>query len=452
MEKRNQAAKLIIGAVVVIIAVLVLGGIIAGHAIKYKAAPLNRDDIDYKSVQAPEATSADGTITANDWNAIYPDIVFSMGRNIENGDDPDEVVNYLELDPYLIAIYEGYGFAKDYGSARGHAYTLTDVAKTLRPHGNANCLTCKTPNFTKLVNDEGDEVYSRKFDDVYQQLIDNDAETVSCYTCHGNNPGNGTKAKENLTVTHGYITLALGDNLGTIDPGILACGQCHIEYYFDAKTSATRMPHDSIEAMTPEATYEYYKTVLSKDGTPGFYDWEQPSTGAKMLKVQHPEMETVLLGKHAGLLNCADCHMPVVQNKETQNIYHSHLLVSPLKDQTLLESCLVCHGDMGENSVHTTDEMVTFVTNIQNNITAEEKRVGTLLAEFKLMLAAANESKTLSEEQLDEVRELYRKAQWFFDYCYAENSEGAHNSDLARRCLSTAEDLINEGMALLGAE
>jgi hypothetical protein len=59
------------------------------------------------------------------------------------------------------------------------------------------------------VNEESDEVYSRKFDDVYQQLIDNDAETVSCYTCHGNNPGNGTKAKENLTVTHGYITLAL---------------------------------------------------------------------------------------------------------------------------------------------------------------------------------------------------------------------------------------------------
>jgi nitrite reductase (cytochrome c-552) len=107
---------------------------------------------------------------------------------------------------------------------------------------------------------------------------------------------------------------------------------------------------------------------------------------------------------------------------------------------------------MGENSVHTTDEMVTFVTNIQNNITAEEKRVGTLLAEFKLMLAAAKESKAMSEEQLDEVRELYRKAQWFFDYCYVENSEGAHNSDLARRCLSTAEDLINEGMALLGAE
>ena len=329
MEKRHQAAKLIIGAVVVIIAVLFLVGIVGGHDVKYKSAPLSREDITYRQVEAPKATSADETITASDWNAIYPDIVVSWGKNADN----EVVVDYLELDPYLVEIYEGYGFAKDYGSARGHNYTLTDVEKTKRPHGMANCLTCKTPNFTKLVNDEGDEVYSRPFDEVYAQITENGGETVSCYTCHGNNPGNGTQPKENLTVTHGYIKLALGENLNTIDPGVLACGQCHIEYYFDPATKATRMPHSSVESMTPEATYDYYTEI-------GFSDWTQESTGAKMLKVQHPEMETVLLGKHAGVLNCADCHMPVEQNTNTQNVYHSHTLVSPLENKSLLESCL----------------------------------------------------------------------------------------------------------------
>lgn len=437
MEKRNQAAKLIIGAVVVIIAVLFLAGIVSRHEIKYKSAPLAREDIDYQQVEAPNATSADGTITASDWKAVYPDIVVSWGKNEDNSD----VADYLELDPYLVEIYEGYGFAKDYGSARGHNYTLTDVAKTKRPHGMANCLTCKTPNFTKLVNDEGDEVYSRPFDEVYALITGNNAETVSCYTCHGNNPGNGTQPKENLEVTHGYIKLALGSSIDAIDPGILACGQCHIEYYFDPDTKATRMPHSSVDAMTPEATYDYFTEI-------GFSDWTQESTGAKMLKVQHPEMETVLLGKHAGELNCADCHMPVVQNTNTQNIYHSHTLISPLKDKTLLETCLACHKDLG---VKTTDEMITFVQNIQNRITAEETRVGNLLAEFKRALAAENQSGTRSDEQLDPIRELYRKAQWFFDFCYVENSEGAHNSELAARCLSTAEELINEGMQMLAA-
>ena len=438
MEKRNQAAKLIIGAVVVIIAVLFLAGIVSGHEIKYKAGSLSRDDILYQQVEAPKATSADGTITADDWKAVYPDIVVSWGRNAEN----EEVVDYLELDPYLVEIYEGYGFAKDYGSARGHSYTLTDVEKTKRPHGMANCLTCKTPNFTKLVNDEGVEVYSRPFNEVYAQITGNGGETVSCYTCHGNNPGNGTQPKENLTVTHSYVTKALGENITAIDPGILACGQCHIEYYFNPETKETTMPHSSVESMTPEATYEYFTEI-------GFSDWTQESTGAKMLKVQHPEMETVLLGKHAGDLNCADCHMPVVQNQKTQNIYHSHTLVSPLEDKTLLETCLACHKDLG---VKDTDEMITFVKNIQNRITAEETRVGNLLAEFKNALAEANQNGTLSEEGLDEVRELYRKAQWFFDYCYVENSEGAHNSELSSRCLGTAEELISQGMSILNAE
>ena len=436
MEKRNQAAKLIIGAVVVIVAVLFLVGIVSRHDIKYKASPLSREDISYQQVEAPKATSADETITASDWSAIYPDIVVSWGKNAEN----EEVVDYLELDPYLVEIYEGYGFAKDYGSARGHNYTLTDVFKTKRPHGMANCLTCKTPNFTKLVNDEGVEVYSRPFDEVYAQITENGGETVSCYTCHGNNTGNATEPKANLTVTHGYITEALGENIDSIDPGILACGQCHIEYYFNPEDKATTMPHSSIETMTPEETYDYYTRI-------GFSDWTQESTGAKMLKVQHPEMETFLLGKHGKFLNCADCHMPVVENSKTQTVYHSHKLVSPLSDKTLLQTCLRCHTDM-----KTTDEMVAFVKAIQTRITEEETRIGNKLMEFKRALAEANQNGSLSDEQLDEARELYRKAQWFFDYCYVENAEGAHNSELADRCLTTAEKLIKEGMALLNAE
>ncbi len=435
MEKRNQAAKLIIGTVIVIIAVLFLAGIVSGHNLLYKGAPLSREDIAYKQVEAPAASGYDGTVQAADWKALYPDIVVSMGANSENSD----VVDYLKLDPYLVEIYEGYGFAKDYGSARGHSFTLTDVNKTERPHKTANCLTCKTPNLAKKVQDEGKSVYSMDFSEVYAEITNNGGETVSCDTCHGNNVG-ASSPKENLEVTHGYIKEALGSNIDSIDPGVLACGQCHIEYYFNPADKATTMPHSSIETMTPEATYDYYTEI-------GFSDWTQESTGAKMLKVQHPEMETVLLGKHGNLLNCADCHMPVVENKKTQNVYHSHKLVSPLQDKTLLQTCLQCHTNM-----KTTDEMVAFVKNIQARITDEETRIGNKLMEFKRALVKANQGGTMSEEQLDEVRELYRKAQWFFDYCYVENAEGAHNSDLATRCLSTAEQLIKEGMALLNAE
>ncbi len=352
--------------------------------------------------------------------AILPGIVTTMGDNRENS----YVVDYLEQDPYLVNIYEGYGFAKDYGSARGHEYTLEDVAKTQRPHPKANCITCKTPDLHKMIEEQGVAVYSMPFDEVFPQMTNN----VSCYTCHGDDMGNGGALK----VTHQYVNEALGENVAQIDPATLSCGQCHIEYYFTPADSETMMPYHSVEEMTPEAILAYY------DGM-GFADWTQESTGTAMLKAQHPEMETFLQGKHAAFLNCADCHMPT-ETTDAGVAYRSHMLVSPLENEALLASCAQCHGDT---------DMTAFVKGIQEKVTARETEVGNRLSAMKDALAAAVASGAWGEDDLNAVRKLHREAQWFFDYCYVENSEGAHNSELSMHCLDTADAKIDEAMALL---
>jgi nitrite reductase (cytochrome c-552) len=452
MEKRNQAAKLIIGAVIVIIAILALAGIVSQHHITYKSAPLSREDIDYeqlKSVKAPDATSKDGVISAKDWakvSDVYRHIAESMLATTEYQDSNAE--DYLDSDPYLKTLYAKYGFHYDYKEARGHVYTMEDVMTTERTHlhekygkkpQNANCLTCKTPNFTvKTETDIG--IYSEDFQTVHAEIAGY-AEGVSCYNCHGNTPNewhridpeNEQSAETNLTVTHPYVTKALGDSVRTIDPGVLACGQCHIEYYFDPTTGETMMPYHSVEEMSPEAIYAYYQDL-------GFKDWEHADTGAQMLKVQHPEMETYLTGVHAGELTCADCHMPIVQDAKDRSIYHSHMLVSPLNDETLLASCARCHGDT---------DMVAKVEAIRNRIRNAEKRVGEKLETFTNLLADAVKGNKLSESDLETLRGIQREAQWYFDFCYAENSEGAHNSDLSMHCLDKAEELIDAGMKLL---
>ena len=426
MEMIKKHYKLIIAAVVVLAAVIVLSGLLSGGNLMYHLqnrgalGPLSRADIDYLNVEAPAATSKDGTINAADWAETYPYIVATMGDNDEN----TYVVDYLEQDPYLVNIYEGYGFAKDYGSARGHEYTLADVAKTQRPHPKANCLTCKTPNFAKLVNDQGVGVYSMPFDEVMALMEEN----VSCYTCHGNDAGNGGA----LVVTHSYVNKALGEAVSTIDPATLSCGQCHIEYYFTREDSETMMPYHDVDSMTPAAILAYYDSF-------DFYDWVQESTGTKMLKAQHPEMETFLHGKHAALLNCADCHMPMEQ-ADDGTIYHSHLLVSPLENPELLSNCATCHGDT---------DMVNMVHRLQDRVTVRETEVGEKLSAFKDALAAAVAAGEKTEEELDAVRKIHREAQWYFDFCYVENSEGAHNSELSMSCLDTSEKMIEEGMALL---
>ena len=431
MEKRNQAAKLLIGLVIVVFALLFLGGVMGGKNLVFKLArttPLTAGDVTYKTVDAPAASSKDGTVNAADWQAAYPEIVATMGENKKNS----YIVDYLEQDPYLVNIYEGFPFSTEYGSARGHEYTLEDVSHTQRKHPLANCLTCKTPNFAKLVNDQGVGVYTMPFDEVMAMMEEN----ISCYTCHGNEAGN----KGQLVVTHSYVNKALGENVSTIDPATLSCGQCHIEYYFTPADKETMMPYGSVEEMTPEAILAYYDSMVLPDGTVGFSDWTQESTGAKLLKAQHPEMETYLTGKHAKFLSCADCHMPL-EETEDGTVYHSHELVSPLENESLIKSCATCHGDT---------DMVNMVHRLQERVTARETEVGNALSDFKDALAAVVKEGTMDEEALAAVQKLYREAQWFFDFCYVENAEGAHNSALATRCLDTSEQKITEGMGLLG--
>ncbi|MBQ1672625.1 MAG: ammonia-forming cytochrome c nitrite reductase subunit c552, partial [Bacteroidales bacterium] len=119
----------------------------------------------------------------------------------------------------LPVLYEPYGFAISYGSARGHFYDVTDITETGRPHALANCWTCKTPDFTNMVNEEGIEAYTRDWTEVQAQIT----EGISCYNCHANTPGV-------ITVTHTYWIDALGDDFEKVDAANMACGQCHNEY------------------------------------------------------------------------------------------------------------------------------------------------------------------------------------------------------------------------------
>jgi nitrite reductase (cytochrome c-552) len=367
--------------------------------------------------EAPTPARENGVITADEWEAYFPEIVASYRQNADN----NYRISYLDSDPYLVNIYEGYGFAKDYTSAVGHTYCLEDVHNTERPHALANCLTCKTADFTKMVNDMGEDAYQLDFEETFASM----SENVGCYTCHENNELNDGQ----LSVTHSYLALALGEDYEGIAPEILACGQCHIEYYFDPETKATRLSHDSIETMGPEATLAYFDEI-------GFADWTQESTGTRLLKAQHPEMETYLSGSvHAKMgLTCADCHMGKAVS-ETGVEYTNHYWRSPLGDADLLATCAQCHGDT---------DMAVKVQKIQAEITGVEKLLGNRLSALKDSLAEAVAAGTYTEEQLDEIRSLYRSAQWYWDYCYVENAEGAHNSNFARDCLYKAEELMKE--------
>lgn len=372
------------------------------------------------SAQAATATQTGTGVTvikAADWAETYPDVYASYEKNAENKD----IIDHVEEYPMIATVYEGMAFNKFYGSARGHYYTVQDVTSTGRPHALANCFTCKTPDFTAKVNNEGVSAYQIPFEDMLAEVN----ESVSCYNCHANT-GN------ELVVTHTYLADAMGEELAGLNAETASCAQCHVEYYFAPETKAVTLPYDSMAAMHPDAILEYFEEMQ-------FADYTNPRTGVKQIKVQHPEFETYM-GKgsvHASQFSCADCHMEKATNASGET-YTSHYWVSPLASESIQASCAACHPDLSG-----------FVKGIQANAEERTVAIGTKLETLTNQLADAVAAGTYTEEELDAIRQLNRKGQFYWDFVFVENSEGAHNSRLTTECLDKAEALIDEALTLI---
>ena len=361
------------------------------------------------------------------WAEKYPEIHASWEQNRENSETTDYLVDY----PMLKTLYEPFGFSKDYMSAHGHVYTLHDIGETKRVGEKtmASCFTCKTPEFTHMVNEEGVGAYAIPFAELKDQL----SEPISCYNCHANNPGT-------VTITHTYLTDGVGEDFDKIDANNLACGQCHVEYYFDAGNSgATALPHNDLASMEPDAILAFFNDGANFPNGEPFADFTNPRTGVRQIKVQHPELETYLAegSEHRDTYTCADCHMGETKAENGKTI-PSHYLTSPLKNEALIEGeCSVCHADL--------------VSEIQEKQAEVERRIyatGYQLEYLTEMLAEAVASGEYTEDELNAIRSLARDAQFYWDYVFVENSEGAHNFALTHECLDKTEALCNEALNL----
>ena len=355
-------------------------------------------------------------IKANDWANTYADVYASYMKNAEN----EAIIDHVEEYPMIATVYEGMAFNKYYGSARGHYYTVQDVTNTGRPHALANCFTCKTPDFTAKVNNEGVSAYTIPFADMLAQVN----ESVSCYNCHANTPGE-------LVVTHTYLADAMGDDFAALNPETASCAQCHVEYYFAPETKAVTLPYSNMETMHPDSILAFFEEM-------NFADYTNPRTGVKQIKVQHPEFETYM-GKgsvHAKQFSCADCHMEKATNAAGET-YTSHYWVSPLASDSIKASCAMCHPDLEG-----------FVKGIQAKAEERTVAIGTKLEDLTNKLAEAVASEKYTEDELNAIRALNRKGQFYWDFVFVENSEGAHNSRLTTECLDKAEGFINEALGL----
>ncbi|MBQ1446558.1 MAG: ammonia-forming cytochrome c nitrite reductase subunit c552 [Solobacterium sp.] len=392
-----------------------------------KEQPKTAEDFEpspFVEVMVAEEGTGVKLIRSDEWAEQYPDQYATYIMNDENS----EVVDYIAENPYIKTLYEGFGFAVSYGSARGHTYVIEDLTETGRPHKLANCFTCKTSSFTEAVLNDGVSAYAMAFEDMEAQVTD----AFGCFHCHANEPGV-------LYVTHPYVAAALGDDLTKVNAANLTCAQCHTEYYFDPATKETTVTYHGLSQFSPDDSLAYQNTLLDAEGNL-FCDWVDADTGVRKLKVQHPEFETYM-GEgsvHASQFTCADCHMGKT-TAEDGTVFTNHYWVSPLDSPEIMaNSCSLCHQDL-EGQVRA----------IQTATRERENEIGYALEQLDKDLAAAIEAGTISDEDLENARMAYRNAQFFWDYVFVENSEGAHNSRLTNHCLDKAQEYLDEANACI---
>lgn len=356
-----------------------------------------------------------------DYKEAFPEHVHSFEKNSEMEKTTyggSVQVDYLEEYPYLRTFYKGYGFEKQYDRARGHIYALDDVINTKRPKAGASCLACKVSIFNEELVDNP-SLSAMDFD---EYVNSHDIVGFTCFDCHRDTPG-----KVQINRQHLKDYLEENPDEDYLNGSMLACAQCHVEYYMTRDEKTVKLPWS--EGLGADEAYAYYQES-------GFYDWEHELTGAKVLKAQHPETETFYGSVHqmAGL-DCLTCHMPQVE-QDGEKI-SSHHWTSPLK--TPEESCLPCHKDQ------TADQIVKLAESIQKPVVEKTDSVGETLEAYIKDLQALIESGNLDQKTKEDLQDIQREAQFYWDYVFVENSEGFHNQKKALKYLDHSEELIQKG-------
>lgn len=346
------------------------------------------------------------------------------------------MIDMLEVDPRLVVLWAGYGFAKDYNQGRGHKYAIEDLRNTLRTGGPTGpddgpmpttCWTCKSPDVPRVMNADGvTEYYTGKWSRLGPEIVN----PIGCADCHNNET-------MELQISRPALIEAFqrqGKDISSFthnEMRSLVCAQCHVEYYFDKKRPGSEgsayltFPWD--KGMSVEAMEEYYDNLE-------FKDWTHAISKAPMLKAQHPGYEVHLTGVHAERgVSCADCHMPYMS--EGGQKFTDHHIQSPLNN--VENSCQVCHREK-------TAQLIEDVFERQDKIIENRDKLEELIVRAHV---EAGEAWKLgaTEEQMKDILQDIRHAQWRWDYAAASHGGSFHAPVEIGRVISTGITTAQEG-------
>ena len=210
------------------------------------------------------------------------------------------------------------------------------------------------------------------------------------------------------------------------------CGQCHDEYHFSGPEK--RLVYPWSKGLQVENILAFYDEVK-------FKDWEHATTGAPVLKAQHPEFEMWNQGIHARSgVTCADCHMPY--KREGALKISDHHVRSPLLNVN--RACQTCHK-WSEDELKARVETIQTRTHNLRNIAMDA--LVDLINDIKAARDAGR-----ADNGVTTAQDFQRKAQFYVDFIESENSNGFHASQEAARILGESINFSRKGQNALRSQ
>jgi len=349
------------------------------------------------------------------------------------------MIDMLEVDPRLVVLWAGYGFAKDYNQGRGHFHAVADIQESLRtgaPKGPNDgpmpntCWTCKSPDVPRVMNEVGiAEFYSGKWASKGPEIVN----SIGCADCH--DPNTMDLRITRPALIEAYESIGKDINKATHqEMRSLVCAQCHVEYYFNKKVPVEGVPYLTFpwkNGFTAEDMLKYYDEI-------GFSDWTHALSKAPMLKVQHPGYEMYMTGIHYERgVSCADCHMPY--HSEGGQKFTNHHMTSPLQYTT--SSCQVCHRQSE--------------TTLANNVYDRQRKILEIRDKAEEQIVRAHvEAKAAwdagaTEKEMKDILYLIRASQWYWDFAAASHGGSFHSPVETARVIGKAIDQAQEARVIL---
>ncbi|MBM4166240.1 MAG: ammonia-forming cytochrome c nitrite reductase subunit c552 [Ignavibacteria bacterium] len=329
---------------------------------------------------------------------------------------------------------------------------------------NPTCLSCKSTDQILKWKYKGDAAPEAQWSRTSKVVamardIKNPVGCIHCHDPHGTQPrvvrdalieavvdrGEGTypyDKEKSKQVTMQKIMFRDFRAIGILNKkdSNLRCAQCHVEYNcnpgHDPKTGNAIKYNDSRTNIFPWVNVlDYNKKMESYS----FKDFKHSVTGASLSKLQHPEMETFWMSKHerAGV-ECKDCHMPEVKKGNKTYTWHGQKSARYMTKET----CLNCHNKWTEK------EAEYQIDAVQNYIRGKMRKAEFWLGQFIDTYQRAKDI-GVTDSALILSRKYHDQSHTLWEWWTAENSDGFHNPELARKSLTESITQSQEGIKFI---